>query len=228
MIADIWSDCKEQFEKRKAGEQKDEPAFHSERLGTEQWRLTSEGVVARGDLNGDATTVCDFVLKLGFFDGRPRLLPDGRISQRLPVDGRGVLERVQWVRAGETRTEVNVGNWTEGAKAFAAAFTELVKTLRPTTDTPPSLGNEEGTQADPFAELRRFAADRLKGQERATIEALCDAGGALPLGDLAIAAGWNHPQKSFESVQRRLNQKLRRHKYRISRHDNAARLVRTG
>ena len=61
---------------------KEATAFHTERIGKEQWRLTSEGIVARTDLeNGDSAAVFDFVLLRGFFDGRPKLMPDGRAAR---------------------------------------------------------------------------------------------------------------------------------------------------
>ncbi len=82
-------------------------------------------------------------------------------------------------------------------------------------------------KADPFAELRRFARDDLKGQERAVIDAVCEAGGELPIAELAIVAGvnWDDPQQGFKAAQRRLNPKLKKRLFRIRRRNNAAILI---
>jgi hypothetical protein len=82
--------------------------------------------------------------------------------------------------------------------------------------------------ADPFAELRVFARTKLKGQERAVIEALCDAGGELPIADLAIldGVGWDDEFDGFKNAQKRLNPKLKRICWRLSRQNNAATLNR--
>jgi hypothetical protein len=67
----------------------------------------------------------------------------------------------------------------------------------------------------------------LKGQERAVIEALCDAGGGLPIADLAVAdgVGWYDPFQGFKDAQRRLNPKLRPEGWRLERRNNAGFLV---
>ena len=79
---------------------------------------------------------------------------------------------------------------------------------------------------DPYAELRVFARDQLKGQERAVIEALCDAGGEMAIADLATKPGvdWSIPKVGFTNAQRRLKKRLKRLGWVLSRHDNTARL----
>jgi len=59
------------------------------------------------------------------------------------------------------------------------------------------------------------------------IEALCDAGGELPLADLAVKddVGWDDASKGFEGAQRRLNPKIKKLRRKLMRQDNAARLV---
>jgi hypothetical protein len=137
VAAGTFDDWREIFEKRKASGPRDAPTFHCERIGKEQWRLTAEGVDARHDLDaGRQSTVIDFVLQRGFFDGHPRLMPDGRISQRVPVAGTGSLERMQRVRSDADPAGVNVANWAEGAQAFKAVFAELVRTRGPIETTP--------------------------------------------------------------------------------------------
>jgi hypothetical protein len=81
--------------------------------------------------------------------------------------------------------------------------------------------------ADPFAGLRQFARGALKGQERAVVEALCDAGGELPITDLAVVDGvvWDVPFQGFKEAQRRLNPKLKPEGWRLERRNNAGCLV---
>lgn len=81
---------------------------------------------------------------------------------------------------------------------------------------------------DPFADLRRFASQQLKGLERVVIEAVCEAKGKLSIADLAVKEGvsWENPKKGFEDAQKRLNPKLMRIHWRLSRRDSAATLVR--
>jgi hypothetical protein len=216
---------REVFEKRKGSDQEDAPAFRCERIGNEQWRLTAEGLLARGDLdNGNSSMVFDFVLKRGFFDGRPRLMPDGRISRREPVRGQGKLEKMTLVNSNAGPTGVSIDNWGEGAKAFAAAFAELFKSH---TSTQQAEGEKPKPPDDPYADLRDFARSRLKGQERAVIEALCDAGGELPIADLAVVdgVGWDDPFQGFKDAQRRLNPKLKPEGWRLERRNNAGFLV---
>jgi hypothetical protein len=97
----------------------------------------------------------------------------------------------------------------------------------------PAAPSPNGTQqserekpADPFAELRVFARTKLKGQERAVIEALCDAGGELPIADLAIldGVGWDDPCSGFRNAQQRLKRKLKRLKWTLNRQAGAAKL----
>lgn len=82
---------------------------------------------------------------------------------------------------------------------------------------------------DPFADLRQFAREELRGQQRAVVLALCDAKGELLIADLALKedVGWEDPIDGFKGVQRNLNPKLKKRKpsrWRLERHNNAARL----
>lgn len=123
LLKDLWNDWREAFEQRGDG-----PVSHCERIGNEQWRLTAEGVMARNDLAaGNAATVFDFVLRRGFFDDRLRLMPDGRLNQRMSVAGRGALERIRRVSSDAGQTSMAIANWDAGADAFAKAFAELLK-----------------------------------------------------------------------------------------------------
>src|SRR5690606_3663266 len=116
----------------------------------EQWRLTAEGVVARNDLDtGHSATVFDFVLRRGFFDGRPRLLRNGGMGRRLPVAGRGALERMRRVSSDAAPTGVAIANWDAGGQAFAAASAELLK------------GKSSATEPTPAADHPSFALLRV-------------------------------------------------------------------
>ena len=102
--------------------------FHAESLEPSEWRLTDQGAVARKSLaDGEQDIVFDFVLKRGFFDGRPRLMPDGRISQRKPVRGAGALVRMEKVKIDAAVTgTVNIGNWGKDDATFADALTRVL------------------------------------------------------------------------------------------------------
>jgi len=150
LSAGVWEEWRDTYEKRRAGDLKEASAFHCERIGREQWRLTTEGIQARGDLETEAAVVFDFVLKRGFFDGEPRLMPDGRISQRLPVHGKGTLERMKLVKAGAPGAGpagVSVANWADGGKAFAdvvaAKSAEIQATAAPPAPAPAAKAEAE-------------------------------------------------------------------------------------
>jgi hypothetical protein len=111
------------------------------------------------------------------------------------------------------------------AERSAAACEYLANLL----DPPPPAGRKkrEKPAAGPYPGLRRFAGNKLKGQERAVIEALCGAGGKLRIADLAgkEGVGWNDTFQGFKDVQRRLNPKLKPLGWVLARQDNEARLV---
>lgn len=128
VLSDMWNDWREVFESRHKSDAKDAPGSHCERIGKEQWRLTAAGIDAKNDLEtGRQSTVINFVMKKGIFDGQPRFLPNGKVSQRLPVVGVGKLERMSRVSANTSPAEVNIANWEAGGKFFAAAFAEVLK-----------------------------------------------------------------------------------------------------
>lgn len=123
---------------------------------------------------------------------------------------------------------------TSAAEVNAIPVTRAVELLNsPPAEANAAEGGKPGTvakpesPADPFAELRQFARDELKGQERAVIEALCDAAGELPLTDLAVVngVGWDDPFQGFKDAQRRLKPKLQRIGWTLDRQNNAGCLV---
>jgi hypothetical protein len=81
--------------------------------------------------------------------------------------------------------------------------------------------------ADPFGELRTFAANTLKGNQRKVVETICDANGSCPLADLAIALGWNREEAvpRFNEYKKAIQPKLRSADlaWRLSRERNHAR-----
>lgn len=96
--------------------------------------------------------------------------------------------------------------------------------------TPAAAEQGEGgtPPADPFAELRQYACDNLKGIERAVIEALCDVGGKLLITALAVKNGidWDNAVSGFTNAQRRLKRKLKKQGWKLARRENFACLVR--
>jgi hypothetical protein len=118
-------------------------------------------------------------------------------------------------------------SWMEGRhpqEPWAWYFQDVFRVL----DDPPPTGVQrlegEGLLPDPFADLRQFARAKLKGQERAVIEALCDAGGELPIAELAVldGVGWDDPFNGFRNAQQRLNPKLKPLRWTLARQNNAA------
>jgi len=98
------------------------------------------------------------------------------------------------------------------------------------TGTPTGTRKPEGVTppTDAYTKLRQFAREDLKGQERAVVEALCDADGELQIADLAVkdGVGWDDPFEGFKNAQKRLNPKLKRIGCTLTRQNNAAKLNR--
>ncbi len=112
---------------------------------------------------------------------------------------------------------------TEGVKPKAAPATEAKR-----TEGEKLTADGERQRADQYKDIRAFAKENLKGQERATVEALCDAGGELPIADLALKPGvsWAVPFEGFKGTQRRLHKKTAFVKrWRLERKDNVAHIV---
>jgi len=134
-----------------AGETGNRFPVHAEGILPQEWRLTGQGIVARGDLanNAQSATVFDFVLKRGFFGPgfwlrkqlNERALTDdekrtiarhlaaGDDLARLPrpaVDGEGRLVELRKLDQPTAAKVVNLGNWPEGADNFAHAFGKML------------------------------------------------------------------------------------------------------
>lgn len=158
VLASMWGEWKDAYNAWRMGETRGAPLSVTEHLKPDEWRLTDQGALARADLDGDSPHVAlDFVLRRGFFDGQPRLiLEPGRepVSQREPVRGYGQLVTMRKVQAdAASAPAVNVGNWKEGADAFAAAFEPVVKAAfeaKATAEgrTLPDNGSDSGSETD--------------------------------------------------------------------------------
>lgn len=118
------------------------------------WRLSSHGKIAKEDLESEdplnRRCPIDFVLRRGFFDGAPKLMPDGRIVRREPVRGYGRLLRCQIENAPSGSLGVEVNNWQAGAEAFAKAFERFLQNLGSSPAPSPASG-----QAEPAKEKKR-------------------------------------------------------------------------
>jgi len=119
-LAKAWSLWEERYREWNAGDARETPPFIVESLPPREWRLTLSGVLARNDIDAGDEGGLNFVLWRGFFDGRPRPTPDGRIVGRLPLDGYGKLESLTERENVPELPRVNVANWGEGADALAS------------------------------------------------------------------------------------------------------------
>ena len=131
VLATMWAEWKDAYHAWRTGETRGAPFSINEHLKPDEWRLTDQGALARADLDGDSPHVAlDFVLRRGFFDGQPGLILEPgreRVSQRGAVRGYGRLVTMRKVQADASPPAVNIGNWKEGADAFAAAFEARAK-----------------------------------------------------------------------------------------------------
>lgn len=115
LVAGLWHEWRESYEQWRQSETRDSVPFVCERIGKDEWRLTREGVLARGDLsNGSADTVFEYVLKRGFFAGRDPCIGSGRLLKfdKVPTDN----------LTSSNGTPVQVVNCEELAKAVFRAF----------------------------------------------------------------------------------------------------------
>jgi hypothetical protein len=194
VVAGAWQQWRSDLEQRPSNAK---PAFLCERLGIDQWRLTQDGVQARADLEaGDPAPVLDFVMKRGFFDGKPRLLPGGRVSKREPVRGRGKGERLEFLPAvtlDKQGPAVAVNNWTEGAAAIAAALAPLLSELKP-HGASPAIGAAQSSVSPPSAIARLVAlADEIVALFDAMMGGYPDQDAVKAAADVVFV---DHPNKT--------------------------------
>jgi hypothetical protein len=184
VCAAMWTDWQEAYNKWKQGDGGDVSPFHVEQLEPFEWRLTDQGILARKDAAGGEQDVFDFVLKRGFFGGQPRQMPDGRIMlQRNPVHGTGSLIRMERLNVDAAVTgTVNVGNWAEGADAFAKAFGGMPAKTAPSGGAvaqggnlpvePPEVKIQPSPKVKPAADSD---IDRQMASKRKTMKWLAEA-----------------------------------------------------
>lgn len=140
----------------KAGETRDASPFLVQVIKPQEWRLTNQGAIARGDLDGanpgaDSGTVFDYVLKRGFYgpgywfrlccsdpakaaasratieNQRKHTGEDWTKLPRPPVFGSGRTVELRTIQEPAGDHSVDVANWGDGANAFAAAFGPLLE-----------------------------------------------------------------------------------------------------
>jgi len=113
------------------------------------------------------------------------------------------------------------GLWLWYYESLFRVLDTTAPTATPTPPTPPT-----GPTPDPFAALRQFAHDRLKGQQRRVLTALCDSDGVLGLEMVQTICDWEDPiESSWNSLRCALNQKLRPLGWQIKTFNRTARLV---
>ncbi len=172
-----WADA---WRTWRAGPAGNRSPVHAEGILPQEWRLTGQGIVARGDLANDAqsVTVFDFVLKRGFFgpgfwlrkqlNGRAttddekrtiaRHLAAGDDLARLPrpaVGGEGRLVEVRKLDQPTAAKVVNLGNWPEGADNFAEAFGKMLGPMFEGLAAKPNVGNGKQAEAASDAPAKR-------------------------------------------------------------------------
>jgi hypothetical protein len=123
VLQDLWAKGKDHWQalSQEVGTVKPIVAVEAD-----EWRITEHGRLAQQDLARGNQRPIDFVLKRGFFDGRPRPLPNGQVTRRLPVRGTGRLVRIE--NAQDRPLAVDVAKFSaaaELAEAFAAAFASV-------------------------------------------------------------------------------------------------------
>lgn len=171
--------------KWRMGETKDRSPFLVQAMNPQEWRLTSQGELARDDVQGpDPSAVFDFALKRGFFGagywmrrgalaGRPptadeqltleNLLAAGHDLAQLPrppVGGSGQLLEIRQVEQSSEPQAVQLTNWDEGASAFADAFDNVLGPMLERMNKAPTVAAEDGEDVQP----PRSPASTIDGQ----------------------------------------------------------------
>ena len=164
LAAGLWEDWRSAFAAWHARDTRDATPVHGELLEPQEWRLTISGVQARRDLvEGRGRVVLDFVLRRWPLTFRP------------PVRGHGRLLRISRPDAKAPPTPIAVANWSEGAAAFADAFSRLTESLQSkgqsrsavsATPTPKTATRREGRNLDTEVRLKRFLSDRAARYEQ--------------------------------------------------------------
>ncbi len=140
LAAQLWPDWRDVFRAWMADQTRQANPFHCERLEPSEWRLTDQGILARQDIAaGQSQMVFDFTLRRGFFDGRPRFLPDG-IAGREPVRGAGALVRMQKFQDQKVvAVSAGIGDMgTAGGEALSRALCGMFEAMQAYAGKPAS------------------------------------------------------------------------------------------
>ena len=142
-----------------------------------------------------------FVRPGSFADAFNGEVPDGVTTLRVQEAGKAVLD---WCEEA-ARSRGDVG-----------------------TDTPADVGDVTPQEVTPgvYQQLAKWAADKLKGKQRRTVELLAENNGRIEMKDLATdpAIDWEAPfDNQFNSLAKAVNPKLRKIGWRIFRQSNEAR-----
>ncbi|RME96018.1 MAG: hypothetical protein D6773_17725, partial [Alphaproteobacteria bacterium] len=93
VVAEMWTKWGPAFEAWKAGDAKNSTPFRFTRTGLDRWRLTEQGVIARGDLDiqapsegaaafvGSLPRTIEFVTRTGHQADRPNVRGEGRLVE---------------------------------------------------------------------------------------------------------------------------------------------------
>ena len=100
VLAEIWTKWGDSFVQWKSGEASSSTPFRITRSGSDEWRLTEFGVMARGDLDFEAPSgeaaatincrqrVMEYVLRTGHQKNRPPVRGEGRLVE-MKIEGAG-------------------------------------------------------------------------------------------------------------------------------------------
>jgi len=153
LVADLWGVWQDAYRAWKSGDRADVAPVHCVAGKPDEWRLTDQGVLARGDLDGtnpdgNANQVFDFIFKRGFYGpghwlrimAIPQLVrkhekeikrlmserQDLNALSRPSVSGEGRLIALQKIETPADSQAVNLTNWNEGADAFGTALGKML------------------------------------------------------------------------------------------------------
>jgi hypothetical protein len=184
--------------------------------------------------------VCDLVTLLHVFGGpwlfhADRLATLLREAQNLALEKEhGALHRIR-TELASVQNKGGGGLSQDRLSQLRAALGKAIKqTIHRLNAIPNQREREERAvvhvgawlkTSDAFRELRQIAANELKGIERRIVELVCDGNGSCPLRDLAMDSGiaWEVPyDNAFNSAKQRINDKLKKRRWQIYRHDSNA------
>jgi hypothetical protein len=112
----------------------------------------------------------------------------------------------------------------DGGAELSRSVPPAVGAERSEGEKPAIVAADPAPAADPFADLRTFACDKLIGKQQAVIQALIDAGGKMPIANLAVSKRieWNDAAEGFGNMKKRLTPKLKKLHWELFRQGNAA------